>query len=153
MEQIKDFATKVGEQILAIESGKSQLGDGKTEHELKSEEYAYKAAPVMPGNTPPGPYYTPLKEDGTPANFLKSAFPVTDEGKCDRCMKCANRCPMGSIDKTDPAAIKGICIKCQACVSVCPKNAKTFMDEEFLSHKRALASNYVRRAENVFILP
>lgn len=153
MEQIRDFATKVGKQILAIESGNAQLCDGKTEHGLKSEEYAYKAEPAMPGSTPPGPYYTPLKEDGTPANFLKTAIPVTDTEKCDRCMKCVRRCPMGSIDKTDPAAIKGICIKCHSCVSVCSKNAKTFTDEEFLSHKRALASNYVRRAESVFIIP
>ncbi len=169
MVQINEFATKVGEYILAMNneehndlrnSNGGALKNGvavskKSEGELlETNNVAGMSRDIMmPGNTPPGPYYTPLKEDGTPANFLKTAIPVTDTEKCDRCMKCVRRCPMGSIDKTDPAAIKGICIKCHSCVSVCSKNAKTFTDEEFLSHKRALASNYVRRAESVFIIP
>ena len=138
MEEIKEFADKVGKSLALFQ---------------RSSEISFSdVAPVMPGNTPPGPYYTPLKEDGTPANFLKTAFPVTDIEKCDRCMKCANRCPMSSIDKIDPAEITGICIKCQACVHCCPQGAKSFTDESFISHKQALAANYQKRADNVFVL-
>ncbi len=95
------------------------------------------------------PYYTPLKEDGTPANFLK-AKPETDASKCDQCGICRDACPMGSID--DAVQVVGLCIKCQACVRKCPQHAKYFTDEDFLSHVRMLEQNYTARAENYFIL-
>jgi len=94
------------------------------------------------------PYYTPLKEDGTPANFLK-AVPVTDREKCDHCGLCREACPMGSIN--EDMDTKGICIKCQACVRKCPKKAKYFTDEDFLSHVRYLEKYCTKRAENDFI--
>ncbi len=95
------------------------------------------------------PYYTPLKEDGTPADFLK-AKPETDAAKCDQCGICRDACPMGSID--DAMQVVGLCIKCQACVRKCPQHAKTFTDKDFLSHVRMLEQNYTRRATNFFSL-
>ena len=38
----------------------------------------------VPGNSPVGPYYTPLGRDGQPAKFLK-AKPLTDMEKCSKC--------------------------------------------------------------------
>lgn len=105
----------------------------------------------IPGNTPPGPYYTPRRTDGEPAVFLK-AKPKTDKEKCHKCMECADRCPMGSISSDDPAQISGICIKCQACIKCCPNQAKFFDDPNFLSHREALALSFGRRAESVFVL-
>ena len=78
-----------------------------------------------------------MKEDGTPARFLK-AKPVTDMETCDGCGRCTAVCPMGSIDRTDPGLVSGICIKCQACILHCPRHAKYFTDEDFLSHVRML---------------
>ena len=104
----------------------------------------------VPGNMPPGPYYTPLKEDGTPAKFLK-AKPKTDLDKCDKCMDCVSVCPFGSISHEDPSDVPGICIKCQACIKACHSGAKYFDDEDFLSHKMNLAANYKRRVENLFL--
>ena len=101
------------------------------------------------GNDPVGSYYVPLKEDGTPARFLK-AKPVTDRRKCNDCGICARVCPMGSIDATDFSLVPGICIKCQACIKNCPTDAKVFTDEQFLSHVKMLEENYSRRAENCF---
>lgn len=97
-----------------------------------------------------GSYYTPLKEDGTPARFLK-AKPVTDSAKCVRCGLCARSCPIGSIDLNTMEAV-GLCIKCQACVRLCPKGAKQFEDADFLSHVAMLEQNYTKRAENRFFL-
>lgn len=97
-----------------------------------------------------GPYYTPLRADGTPAKFLK-AKPLTDSGKCTRCGQCVRACPMGSID-ADTMEAAGLCIKCQACVRCCPVHAKYFEDADFLSHVAMLEQNYTRRAENTVIL-
>lgn len=101
---------------------------------------------------PIGPYYTPLKEDGSQAKFLK-AKPVTDRSRCNQCGICANVCPMESISREDCGIISGICIKCQACVKSCPSQAKYFSDGDFLSHAAMLETNYQDRKENVFFIP
>ena len=97
-----------------------------------------------------GPYYTPLKEDGTPAKFLK-AKPLTHRDWCLHCGTCARSCPMGSIDSQSMEAV-GLCIKCQSCVRRCPVHAKYFEDPDFLSHVAMLEQNYTRRGENVVLL-
>ena len=103
------------------------------------------------GMEPIDVYYTPLGMDGKPAVFLK-AKPKTREN-CTYCKRCAEVCPMGSIENKDPTIVSGICIKCQACVKVCPEHAKYFDDPAFLSHIEMLEHHYVRRAENeVFVL-
>lgn len=94
-----------------------------------------------------GPYYTPLKEDGTPAKFLK-ATPLTDWERCIHCGLCAEVCPMGSIDAETVEAV-GVCIKCQACVRQCPVQAKHFEDADFLSHVAMLEQSYTQRAKNL----
>ncbi len=104
--------------------------------------------PVSEEDIPP--YYTPLKEDGTPAKFLKTK-PETDTDKCDRCGICRDSCPVGSISAEMQS--EGICIKCQACIRKCPKHAKYFTDEDFLSHVRMLERDYCGRNVNTFILP
>ena len=88
-------------------------------------------------DTPLAPYYTPLKEDGTGAHFLK-AKPVTEASRCTRCGICASVCPMGSIAADEPYSTVGICIKCQACIKVCPAHARRFTDADFLSHVKML---------------
>lgn len=106
---------------------------------------------AVPGTNPPEKYYVPLGIDGKPAKFLK-ALPKTDLEKCDHCGICAEKCPMGSIDKENPEIVNGICIKCQACIRKCPKEAKYFNDEAFLSHKKMLEKSYTRRAESGFFI-
>ena len=109
-----------------------------------------EAVPVaVPGNDPPGPYYTPLGADGQPAKFLKAKPGTRDT--CVRCGKCAAACPMGSIDPADPSQVPGVCVKCQACVKGCPLGAKYFDDPDFLSHVAMLEQNYTAARENVFI--
>lgn len=103
------------------------------------------------GDDPVGPYYTPLGTDGKPAVFLK-AKPKTHPDQCDKCGKCAQVCPMGSIPADAPDTCAGICIKCQACVKTCPTNAKYMDDPAFLSHVAMLEENYARRAEAEWFL-
>lgn len=103
------------------------------------------------GHNPVGAYYTPLREDGKPARFLK-AKPMTKTNLCTHCGICAKVCPMGSINLEKVDIVEGICIKCQACIRSCPVHAKYFEDEDFLSHVEMLKKNYRRRAENRFFL-
>jgi NAD-dependent dihydropyrimidine dehydrogenase PreA subunit len=110
------------------------------------------AAPVVLGNTPPGPYYRPLEADGKPANFLKGK-PKTDPDRCIRCGLCAKVCSMGSIDPEDVSSVPGICIKCQACVLKWPNGARYVDDPVMMSHKEMLEENYgSRHGENAWYL-
>lgn len=126
-EEIRAFTKKVSENIMG----------NKRQEILKDREI--------------GPYYTPLKEDGTPAKFLK-AVPVTDLSRCNGCGICADVCPMGSISKQNFTEITGVCIKCQACIRKCPQGAKSFKDEQFLSHVKMLEEHYQKRNENFFFM-
>lgn len=92
-------------------------------------------------------YYVPLKADGTPAKFLK-AMVETDTSKCTGCGACREICPMGNFKNslTNP---EGICIKCHGCVKACPEHAKSFTDEDFLSHVKMLEGNYKEISRNI----
>lgn len=137
-----------------------KVGEGRPDEEdfAQMKDFAGKIAAKLAGEELPileisreeiGPYYTPLKADGSPAKFLK-ARPLTDWSRCSGCGACARACPMGSIDPKTMEAV-GLCIKCQACVRKCTRHAKFFEDPDFLSHVAMLEENYTRRAEN-FIL-
>lgn len=138
-----------------------QVGAGRPDQADLEEisSFAQRVAEKLAAETLPplemdrgelGPYYTPLKEDGTPAKFLK-AKPLTRQDLCLRCGTCARSCPMGSIDPQSMEAV-GLCIKCQSCVRRCPVHAKYFSDPDFLSHVAMLEQNYTRRGENVVLL-
>ena len=88
----------------------------------------------IPGEENPTEYYTPLREDKTPANFLK-AKPQCDLSRCNACGSCFSICPMDTIqNEMGKPIFNGICIKCQACRHICSQNAITFTDSDFLSH-------------------
>lgn len=122
----------------------------------KTMETASAGAQVIDGlpdikvkGDPDAPYYTPRKQDGSPAKFLK-AFPKVITEKCTNCGICADVCPEGSISHDDVKVMDGICIKCQACVRKCPEHARYFDDVDFLSHVRMLEENFTDRKENDF---
>lgn len=138
-----------------------KVGEGRPDEEdfVQMADFAARIADKLAGEALPplevdrgeiGPYYTPLKRDGTPAKFLK-AKPLTRWEKCSRCGACARACPMGSIDPETMDAV-GLCVKCQACVRKCTRRAKYFEDADFLSHVAMLEQNYTRQAENQILL-
>ncbi len=98
------------------------------------------------GEDPIRPYYKPRDRHGNFINILK-VKPKTDLDKCDSCGLCAQLCPMGSIDVSDPSQVTGICIKCGACVKGCPTGAKYYDDEGYLYHQHELEEMYARRAD------
>lgn len=106
----------------------------------------------VPGQEHPEKYYVPLKEDLTPAKFLK-AKPKVNRELCTGCSTCRAVCPMGSIAMEDGIpAFSGICIKCQACRRTCPNAAIYFDDAEFLSHVKMVEKNYgERKKSEIFV--
>lgn len=114
-----------------------------------SERVRNEALPAEPisvtGCMPIRPYYTPRDRAGNPVNILK-VKPKTSEN-CVRCGRCAQVCPMGSIEEADPSVVSGICIKCCACVKGCPVGAKYYDDERYLYHQHELEEGFIRRAE------
>ena len=103
------------------------------------------------GNDPIGPYYQPRDRQGNPINILK-AKPLTSDA-CTKCGKCAKGCPLGSIDKEDPAVLVGKCMKCNRCVKGCPVRAKYFDDAGYLYHKEELEAQYTmpRKEPELFL--
>lgn len=99
----------------------------------------------VPGD-PDAPLYVPLGEDGKPVSFLHARPKVYTE-LCNRCGRCADLCPLGSIDRKDPEVTHGDCFKCQACIRGCPSGARFFDDPQFVSHVRQLESLYTERKE------
>lgn len=70
------------------------------------------AVPQIPGNRP-------YKAAGTARLVPKT----TD--RCSRCGRCAARCPVQAILKSDPAKTDGDkCITCMRCVKECPQSAR-----------------------------
>lgn len=90
-------------------------------------------------------YYKPKDKSGNPVDFRK-IVPKTDES-CIDCKRCAEVCPMGSIDYNDVSKLNGICIKCCACIKKCPTEAKYFDDMNYLNHKHELELEFTKRKE------
>ena len=97
------------------------------------------------GEDPIRDYYKPKDRDGSFLNILK-VKPLTSDA-CNKCGICAEVCPMGSIDPSDPKIVAGKCIKCCACEKKCPAGAKYFDNKVYLTHKSILEEDYTRRAE------
>ena len=104
----------------------------------------------LPGNAD-APYYQPMRQDMTPARFLK-ALPEWNANACILCRKCASLCPAGAISISDAVHFSSPCIKCMACVNGCPTEAISIKDADFLSHRAMLTEHYQTPAENVFIV-
>lgn len=98
------------------------------------------------GNDPIRPYYKPQDRQGNHINILK-VIPKLHEDKCDKCGKCVEVCPMGSIKADAPGVVDGICIKCCGCVKKCPQEALYFDDAGYLYHKEELELGYADRKE------
>lgn len=114
-------------------------------YKIKAQSVLENPVPVKGIPAPYRGYYQPRDKEGNPVDIRK-VKPLTNEN-CDRCMICAEVCPMGSIDPEDVTECVGICIKCGACIKKCPVKAKYFADPGFLNHKYELEDGLTRRAE------
>jgi ferredoxin len=79
--------------------------------------------------------------------------PVTD-ACCIACGRCAKRCPMGAIDRSDYAkADAKKCIRCCSCIKNCPQGAKSMVHEAFVNTRQFLIENCrnPRREPEIFM--
>lgn len=82
---------------------------GKINEKLKKQDFS---TPEIPGNRP----YRKVGNAGIVPKPTKA---------CTKCGLCVSRCPVGAIDKNNPAKVnKKACISCMRCVSVCPHQAR-----------------------------
>lgn len=82
---------------------------GKIREKLNSGDFSI---PAIPGNRP-------YRKAGSLSIVPKMT------ARCTRCGKCALKCPVGAIDKDNPAKVdKHACISCMRCVRICPHNAR-----------------------------
>ena len=124
LEKIEAFANQIADKI-----GR----DDFVKPEIKGTPYPYRQ------------HFQPHNEQGEPFDIRK-VKPVTTEA-CIQCGICASVCPMGSISINDFSAVAGICIKCGACMKRCPRQAKQFVDANYLFHKADVERKNQRRAE------
>lgn len=81
----------------------------KISDKLKANDYS---TPEIPGNRP----YRKAANVGVVPKVTKA---------CTRCGLCASKCPVGAIDKNNPAEVnKKVCISCMRCIKVCPHHAR-----------------------------
>ncbi|MFR9292994.1 MAG: 4Fe-4S binding protein, partial [Peptococcus niger] len=105
-----------------------------------------------PGQVPYRPYYTPRDRNDVKINFI-AIKPKTHKDLCIDCKRCAEICPLGSIDWDQVAEVAGKCMKCCGCIKKCPTGAKYFDDPGFLYHKSELEYLYAdHRCEPVYYL-
>lgn len=82
---------------------------GEIKEKLKKQDFS---TPEIPGNRP----YRKVGNAGIVPKPTKA---------CTKCGLCVSRCPVGAIDKNNPAKVnKKACISCMRCVSVCPHQAR-----------------------------
>jgi ferredoxin len=73
---------------------------------------------------------------------------------CVQCGTCADRCPMGAIDRANSAAVDTVkCITCCACIKACPEQARSKKAGPVLEASRRVHGLYAVPKEPEFFFP
>ena len=86
---------------------------------------------------------------GTYKEYPNIPFKPEANANCTACEICADGCPVGAIDRSDPSKTdKEVCISCMRCQSICPKHARDLDPAFILAMAERMAPKLDGRKKN-----
>lgn len=77
--------------------------------------------------------------------------PKCNSNKCKRCSTCADKCPVGAINRDNPIETDTTkCISCGRCIYVCTRKARDYYGIKYAMIGKVFVSAYSKRKEPVW---